>query len=42
MITNLSIVDFFRDAPVLATVLTLAYTVIVGLFVYMLVRMYRK
>lgn len=38
----MSIIDFFRDAPVLATLLALAYAAIVGLFCYMLIRMYRK
>lgn len=38
----MSITGFFRDAPVLATLLTLAYAAIWGVFIYMMVKMYRK
>ena len=38
----MSITDFFREAPVLATILTLAYAAILGVFTYMFVQMYRK
>ena len=39
---DMSFIDFFHDAPVLATIATLAYAVIVGVFVYILIRMYKK
>ena len=38
----MGIIDFFRDSPVLATILTLAYIIICGVFIYMFVRMYQK
>lgn len=38
----MSITQFYSEAPVLATVLTLAYATVVGMFVYMLIQMYRK
>jgi len=38
----MDITDFYNDAPVLATVVTLAYAVVVAAFVYMLIRMYKK
>ena len=38
----MNITDFYNGAPVLATVLTLAYAAVVGAFVYMLIRMYKK
>lgn len=34
---NMSIIEFYKDTPVLAGIFTLAYTIVVGLFVYMLV-----
>lgn len=39
---TMNITDFYNEAPMLATVLTLAYAVIVGVFICMMVRMYRK
>lgn len=36
------IADFYREAPVLAGVLTLAYAIIIGVFVYMFVKMYKN
>ena len=39
---KMTITDFFSADPVLASVLALGYAVLVGLFVYMLVEMYRK
>lgn len=38
----MSITEFFHDAPVLATLLALAYAFIWGVFIYLLVKMYRK
>ena len=38
----MNINDFYREAPVLATILTLAYAAVMVMLVYMLVRMYRK
>ena len=38
----MSFVDFFNSSPVLATALTLAYAAIVGAFIYLLIRMYKK
>ncbi len=38
----MNITDFYNEAPLLATVLTLAYAVVVGAFVYIMVRMYKK
>lgn len=38
----MNIIDFFHDAPVLATIISLAYVVIVGVFVYILIQMYKK
>lgn len=38
----MSITDFFHDAPVLATILTLAYAAIWGLFIYMMYQLYKK
>ena len=38
----MNIIDFFQDAPVLATIISLAYVVIVGVFVYILIQMYKK
>ena len=40
--TKVSLTEFYSDAPVLATIATLAYAVIVGMFIYMLIRMYKK
>lgn len=37
-----AIVEFFRNAPVLASILCLTYVVLWGLFIYMMIRMYRK
>ena len=34
--------DFFREAPVLATLLTLGYLALWGAFIYMLVRMHKR
>ena len=38
----MNITDFYNEAPLLATVLTLAYAVVVGAFAYIMVRMYKK
>lgn len=38
----MSITDFFHDSPVLATILTVAYVILIGIFIYMLIRMYRR
>lgn len=38
----MDITVFYNEAPVLATILTLAYAAIMVVFVYMLFRMYRK
>lgn len=38
----MSITQFFNDAPVLATILTLAYAAIWGLFIYMMYQLYKK
>jgi hypothetical protein len=37
----MSIVEFFREAPELAAIIALVYLVLLGVFFYMLVRMYR-
>lgn len=34
--------EFFHDSPILATILTLVYVVLWVVFVYMLIRMYKK
>ena len=39
---NMSIIEFYNDTPVLAGIFTLAYTVVVGLFGYMLVELYKN
>lgn len=41
-ITIMSITYFFRVAPVFATILTLAYAAICGMFIYMFVQLYRN
>ena len=38
----MNIIDFFHDAPILATTLTLVYVALWALFIYMLFRMYKK
>ena len=38
----MSITYFFHNAPVLATILTLTYIVLWGVFLYMLYKMYKK
>ena len=38
----MNITDFYHEAPVLATVLTLAYAVVMVVFAYIMIRMYRK
>ena len=38
----MSFIDFFHDAPILATILTLVYVALWALFIYMLFRMYKK
>ena len=38
----MSIIEFYNDTPVLAGIFTLAYTVVVGLFGYMLVELYKN
>lgn len=35
-------IDFFHDAPILATILTLVYVALWALFIYMLIRMYKN
>ena len=39
---NMNIINFFHNAPVLATLITLVYAAIWGVFVYILIRMYKK
>ena len=39
---NMNIINFFHNAPVLATLITLVYATIWGVFVYILIRMYKK
>lgn len=34
--------EFFSEAPVLATILALAYIVVLGVFIYLFVRMYKN
>jgi len=38
----MNIAEFYNEAPMFATVLTMAYAVVVVVFVYMLIRMYKK
>ena len=38
----MNITEFFYDAPVLATIITLAYAAIWGVFLYIMFRMYKK
>lgn len=38
----MSILEFYTNAPVLATILTLAYAALWAIFIYMLVKMYNK
>jgi hypothetical protein len=38
----MNIAEFFHDAPMLATFITLAYAAIWGVFFYILIRMYKK
>ena len=39
---GLSITDFFQDAPVLATILTMVYAAIWGVFIYMMYQLYKR
>ena len=36
------IIEFFYDNPFLATLITLAYAAVVGVFVYIMIQIYRK
>ena len=38
----MTVFEFFNSSPVLATILTLAYTAVMVVLVCMLVKMYRK
>ncbi len=38
----MSITVFFREAPVFATLITLGYLALMGVFVYVIIRMYKK
>lgn len=38
----MSFIEFYTDAPILATILTLVYVALWALFIYMLFRMYKK
>ena len=38
----MNITEFFCDEPILATILALGYVVLVGIFIYLLARMYKK
>ena len=38
----MSITDFFHDAPVLATILTLAYAAIWCVFIYIMFQLYKR
>ena len=38
----MSITDFFHNAPVLATIIALAYFAIWGVFIYMMYQLYKK
>ena len=37
----MNIVEFFREAPELTVIIALVYLVLLGVFLYMLIRMYR-
>lgn len=39
---GMNITEFFYEEPILAIILTLGYGVMVGVFIYLLVRMYKK
>ena len=38
----MNITEFFRDAPLLATLITFGYVAVVVVFVYIFLKMYRK
>lgn len=38
----MSITVFFREAPVFSTLITLGYLALMGVFVYVIIRMYKK
>lgn len=38
----MSYIDFFNSNPVFASIVTLCYLVLVGIFIYILVQLYRK
>ena len=38
----MSIIEFYHEAPLLATLITLGYIAVFGVFIYMMVRMYKK
>ena len=38
----MSIIEFYHDAPILATILTLVYVALWAVFIYILIRMYKK
>ena len=38
----MSLLEFYTDTPILATVLTLVYAVLWALFIYILIRMFKK
>jgi hypothetical protein len=37
----MNIIDFFRDAPMLAIIITLAYAIIVCVVIYIFFRLYK-
>jgi hypothetical protein len=38
----MSLLEFYTDTPILATILTLVYVVLWALFIYMLIRIYKR
>ena len=38
----MSIIDFFHNTPVFATIIALAYLALWGAFTYMLIQMFKK
>jgi len=38
----MSLLEFYTDTPILATILTMVYMVLWALFIYMLIRMFKK
>ena len=38
----MNITDFFREAPLFATLITLGYIALLGVFIYVIIRMCKK